>query len=52
MTNDTFPYKECKGCEYYQNNTDMLGITYEGCGRDFRKLNEQLCPHREKNNAD
>ena len=51
MTKDTFPYKECKECEYYREDTDLLGITYKGCGRDIFKLNEQLCPHKENNNG-
>lgn len=45
---DTFPHKECETCEYFcDDKTDLLGFTYQCCGRNPFKLDEQKCPHRE-----
>lgn len=47
MSDDKFPYKECKDCEYYCNSEDLLGIHYECCGRDITKIDTQRCLHKE-----
>lgn len=46
---EVFPYNECDTCEYLcDDGVDGLGFVYVSCGRDPFKLEEQKCPHKEK----